>query len=362
VGGKARGDAARPLPVSAAPAGAGKLDVTLTALGTVVPVATVTVHPRVDGLLQRVLFTEGQHVRAGDVIAQIDPVPFQVQVDSAAASLQRDQALLRNAEVDLARYRGLLAQDSVPSQQVDNQAELVKQYQGLAAYDQAQLDNAKLQLAYTHVTAPSSGQAGLRQVDAGNMVHATDAGGIVVITQEKPITVVFPIPQDQLPPVLARLRAGAHPRVEAFDRDGRKPLAAGVLLTADNQIDTTTGTVKLKAQFPNENGILFPNQFVNVKLLVDTLVDALTIPSAAVQRGAPGLYVYAVGDDMTVSVRPVLLGTTSGDRVQVLAGVKAGDKVVTDGTDKLREGAKVELIDPNAAAGATAPRGTARRP
>ena len=344
----ARGtDAAnRPIPVAAQPATIqSSFEVTLGALGTVLARNTVTLHVRVDGELVKVAFREGQMVRIGDLLAVIDPRPYQVALDNAAATLEKDKAQLANAEVDLARYRGLIADDSIPKQQYDSQVALVQQDKALVLADQAQVDNAKLQLSFTQVTSPINGRVGLRQVDLGNVVHASDANGLVVITQLQPIDVVFPIPQDRLPAVRRRLAAGESLQVDAYDSDGRTLLGTGTLLTTDNQIDTTTGTIKLKAEFANRDSGLFPNQFVNVRLHMDRIVDALTIPSAAVQRGAPGLYAYVVKPDNTVQIRPLKLGPTEGDRVQILDGLAVNERVVVDGVDKLRDGAPVALID-----------------
>ncbi len=335
---------ARALPVVAAAAKKGSIDVYLSALGTVTPRNVVTVRPRVDGQLMRVAFKEGQLVRAGDLLAEIDPRPFAVQLTQATGQLAKDQALLKNAQLDLERYQTLLAQDSIGRQQVDTQAALVRQYEGALQSDQGAVDSAKLQLTYARVTAPISGRVGLRQVDPGNVVHASDATGLVVIAELQPVSVVFPIPEDNVPRVLKRLGDGEAIPVEAWDRDGKVKLATGKLLTVDNQIDTTTGTVKLKAEFGNENLALFPNQFVNVRMLLNTLPDATLIPSAAIQRGAPGTFVYVVKDDKSVTVAPVKLGPVQGEVTAINAGLTAGDLVVVDGADKLREGAKVELI------------------
>lgn len=358
-------DPNRAMPVVAATARVAPLDVRISALGTVIPRNTVTVHPRVDGQLSRVLFREGQVVKAGDVLAEIDPRPFQTALANAEGQLARDTAQLQNAEGDLQRYRGLLAQDSIARQQVDNQEALVRQYAGTVASDRANVADAKLQLGYTRVTAPIGGRVGLRQVDAGNLVRSADTNGLVVITEVQPITVVFPIAQDHLPAVLKRLNAGAKLAVEAWDREGRNRLGSGVLLTVDNQIDVATGTVKLKAEFPNQDGALFPNQFVNVKLLVDTLTDAIVIPGAGVQRGAPGSYAYVVKDDSTVTMRPLKTGQVDGERIAIVEGLQAGERVVIDGADRLREGGKVEVIDRRAnaaAAGASAPGDAASAP
>jgi membrane fusion protein, multidrug efflux system len=360
--GRGADGAARAVPVAAQPATViPTFDITLGALGTVIARNTVVVHVRVDGQLVKVAFREGQLVRQGDVLAQIDPRPFQVVLDNAQGTLERDKAQLANAMVDLERYRGLIADDSIPKQQYDSQLALVQQDKALVAADQAQVDSARLQLSFTQVTAPISGRVGLRQVDQGNMVHAADANGLVVITEVQPIDVVFPIPQDRLPAVLRRLAAGARLDVDAYQSDNRTLLGTGALLTTDNQIDTTTGTIKLKAEFANRDSSLFPNQFVNVRLHLDQVRDALTIPSAAVQRGAPGLYAYVINDDSTVQIRPLKLGSTEGDRVQVLEGLAANERVVTDGVDKLREGATVVPIEPSARGSGTgeAPRKSA---
>jgi multidrug efflux system membrane fusion protein len=349
-GGGGRGglDANKALPVVAAPVRQGSIDVYLNALGTVTPRNMVTVRSRVDGQLMQVNFREGQLVKAGELIAQIDPRPFEVQLTQAQGQLAKDQALLKNAQLDLERYRTLLAQDSISKQQVDTQESLVRQYEGTVKADQGQVDNAKLQLTYSRVTAPISGVVGLRQVDPGNIIHATDASGLVVITQLQPITVIFPIPEDNLPQVASRLKSGTPVAVEAWDRAQKTKLATGKLLTIDNQIDTTTGTIKLRAEFANDDGALFPNQFVNVRLAAETRTDATLVPSAAVLRGSPGTFVYRVKDDKTVTVTPVKLGPVQGETTAIESGVSPGELVVVDGTDKLREGAKVELITPEA--------------
>jgi len=285
------------------------------------------------------------------VLAEIDPRLYQAQLDQANGQLVRDQALLTNARLDLERYRGLLAQDSIARQQVDAQQALVRQYEGTLQSDRAQVDNAQLQLGFTHITAPVSGRLGLRLVDVGNMIHGSDANGLVVITQTQPIDAIFSIPADNIGAVLARLHGRAALAVDALDRDGKTRLASGKLLTVDNQIDVATGTVKLKAEFANADDKLFPNQFVNARLRLETRHNALLVPVAAIQRGTQGTFVYVVGQDQAVSIRPVTLGPVSGDSVAIEKGLADGEQVVTDGADKLREGAKVEVTTPGAGAG-----------
>jgi multidrug efflux system membrane fusion protein len=349
-GGKGgRGDAAsRPMPVVAATARQGSIDVVLSALGTVTPRNMATVKSRVDGPLLSVKFQEGQLVKVGDLLAEIDPRTFQVALTQAEGQKAKDQALLANARVDLERYQTLLSQDSIAKQQVDTQEALVRQYIGVVDADQGAVDAAKLQLSFTKITAPIAGRVGLRQVDPGNMIHATDTNGIVVITQMAPTTAVFPVPEDNLPRVTRRFNSGEAIPVDAYDREGKTKLASGKLASIDNQIDITTGTVKLKAEFANTDGTLFPNQFVNIRMPVERRDDVILVPSAAIQRGAPGTFVYTVRDDSTVAVSPVKVGAVQGETTEVQSGVKAGDRVVVDGADKLRDGAKVELVDPNA--------------
>ena len=335
---------ARPIPVGVATVKQGSFDVYLFALGTVTPINTVLVRSRVDGQIMRLAFEEGQMVNAGDLLAEIDPRPFEVQLTLASGNLARNQALLENARLDLARYRTLLAQDSISRQQVDTQESLLRQYEAAVQADQGGIANAKLQLTHARIVAPITGRVGLRQVDPGNIVRATDATGIVVITQLQPIGVVFPIPEDALPRVMKRLRAGDRIPIEAFDRAQKEKLGSGRLLTADNQIDTATGTVKLKAEFPNSDNTLFANQFVNVRLPLETRRNAILLPSAAIQRGAAGTFVYVVKDDVTVVVTPIKLGPVQGETSTVESGVGAGAKVVIDGADRLRDGAMVEPV------------------
>ena len=344
-GDKGKGKGRPVAPVAVALARSGNVNVYLNGLGTVTPLRTVTVRSRVDGQLMRVLFTEGQVVKQGDLLAEIDARPYQAQLLQAEGQMQRDQALLANARVDLERYRGLLKQDSIAEQQVSSQEALVRQLEGTVKVNQGQVDNARLQLTYSRVTAPIPGQLGLRQVDQGNIVRSGDANGIVVITQVKPITVLFTIPQDNLQGVLKRMKSGEKIPVEAYDREQKVRLASGRLLTADNQIDIATGTIRLKAQFPNDEGLLFPNQFVNVRMHVDTRENAITVPASAIQRGAQGLFVYVVNEDQTVSMRAVKTGVTEVTRIEIESGLKPRERVVIDGMDRLRDGMRVEIAD-----------------
>ena len=336
-----------PTPVVGAPAALDSMDIVMSSLGTVTPLKTVTVRSRVDGELIRVLFKEGQLVKEGELLAEIDPRAFRVQLEQAEGQLARDRALLENARLDLERYQTLFKQDSIARQQVDTQASLVRQYEGAVRVDRSQIENAKLQLAYTRISAPVSGRAGLRLVDQGNIVRSGDQNGLVVITQLQPVAVLFTVPQDSVPQVMRRLQEeemrGSAVPVEAWDREQKAKLADGVLVSADNQVDPTTGTVKLKAQFDNGDNALFPNQFVNVRMKLDRLTDVVVIPSAAVQRGAQGLFVYLVRPDNTVTQRVVKLGPADAQRVSVSDGLAAGDVVVVDGMDRLRPGASVEV-------------------
>jgi multidrug efflux system membrane fusion protein len=345
-----------PQPVGTATAALSDVRVIVSALGTVTPLATVTVKTQIAGQLQQIAFTEGQLVHKGDFLAQIDPRPYQAALDLAQAQLAKDEAVLRQAQVDLKRYQTLLKQDSIARQQADDQVYLVQQDEAAIKSDQAQIDTQKLNLAYCHIVAPTEGRVGLRQVDQGNYVQTSDANGIVVITQEQPISVVFSITEDNLPMVLKQIHAGGKLSVAAYDRANVVKLATGELATTDNEIDTTTGTVKLRALFANADESLFPNQFVNARLLVDTLHNVVTVPTAAIQRGAPGTFVYQVGTDSVVAVRTVKTGVTDCDKVQILSGIAAGDKVVIDGADRLRDGVHVTAKESApAAAGSTPP-------
>jgi multidrug efflux system membrane fusion protein len=341
------------VPVSAEPARKADLSVRIVALGTVTPVYTVTVHSRVDGELQKIFFKEGSNLEAGAPLADLDPRPFEVQKQQAEAQLAKDNALLDEGRLDLVRYQTLLAQDSVAKQQVDSQDALVRQYEAAIKVDQAQVASAALQLAYSQITSPIAGRIGLRTVDQGNIVHAADASGIAVITQLHPITVLFAIPQDAVPKVMTRFKTGEPMTVEAYDRGGKTLLATGRLVTIDNQIDPSTGTVKLRAEFPNTDETLFPNQFVNVQLIADQIQGATVVPTAAIQRSTTATYVYLVADQKTASVRPVETGPSEHGMIVVSKGLVPGDVVVVDGVDKLREGSTVELVSRNAGATGT---------
>jgi len=332
-----------PTPVGVATVQKGDMPVTLTGLGTVTPLATVTVKTQINGYLTEVAFQEGRMVKKGDFLAQIDPRPYQVALEQAEGQLAKDQALLKNAQLDLQRYNTLVAQNSIATQTRDTQVSLVAQDQAAIKTDQAQVDAQKLNLVYAHIVSPVTGRVGLRQVDAGNYVQTSDPNGIVVVTQLQPISVIFTLPEDNLPAVMKQVHAGASLPVTAYDRTGTAVLGKGRLETVDNQIDTTTGTVKLRATFDNEQEILFPNQFVNVQLLVNTMKGVGIVPTAAIQHGAPGAFVYVVKPDQTAAVKQVKLGPSDGQHIAVLDGLQPGEQVVVDGSDRLREGAKVTL-------------------
>ena len=353
TGGRGAAMANRSMPVMVAAAAKGDINVVLSALGNVTPVNNVTVKTRVDGQLVRLAFTEGQTVKAGDLLAEVDPRTYQAQLAQAEGQLARDQALLQNAKLDLQRYQTLLSQDSISKQQVDTQAALVRQYDGTVKLDQGNVDNARVQLSYTRITAPVAGRVGLRQVDRGNIVHASDTNGIVVITQMDPITVIYSIPEDNLPKVMPRLQSGLKSGdrlpVEAWNRGQTTQLAFFFFIYFDNTFFNTTGTVKLRAQFPNQNAMLFPNQFVNVRMRVDTLRDVVVVPGAAIQRGTQGTFVYVVGEDSKVALRVVKLGVTEGEGVSVEQGLQHGERELIDGAHKLRDGSPVEVIQPGAA-------------
>ena len=337
------GMANMPQPVHVASATQGEMPVVLTALGTVTPLATVTVLPQLSGVLQDVYFKEGQMVKKGDVLAQIDPRPYQISLQNAQGTLVRDEALLQTARLDLKRYQTLLAQDSIASQQVDTQASLVRQYEGTVKSDQANIDSFKLDLVYARITAPVSGRVGLRQVDPGNYVTSSLSTGIVVITQLQPISVIFTTSEDNLQQIIQHTQNGEQLSATAYDRANTTPLEVGSLKTMDNQIDTTTGTVRLRALFQNNDSRLFPNQFVNTRLLVDTIKNAVIVPTTAVLNGSMGQFVYVVKDDNTVTVRPVKIGPVDGERTSIQSGLQVGERVVTDGSDRLREGAKITI-------------------
>jgi len=359
-----RGGQNGPVAVSVATAAAGDIQLRIPALGTVTPLATVTVRTQISGVMQKILFTEGQIVHQGDSLAQIDPRPYEAALQQMQGNLKRDQALLADARLDLTRYEGLVKEDSIAVQQLDTQKALVDQYIGTIESDEGQLKTASVNLLYTHIIAPVTGRVGLRQVDQGNYVTPGDANGIVVINQLQPITVIFSIPEDNVSALMRRLHDPTPLTVEAFDRTNSAKLGDGRLLTVDNQIDVTTGTVKLRALFDNADGLLFPNQFVNIQLLQEVLHDQIVIPNAAVRRGAPNgvvsTFVYVVKSDRTVAVRPVTLGVVDGERVAITQGLAAGERVVTEGGDRLRDGAEIELPGAAPAGGAGQPPGGAK--
>jgi multidrug efflux system membrane fusion protein len=332
----------------------GDMPLTIDALGTVTPFETVTIRTQIAGTLQNVGFTEGQTVKQGDFIAQIDPRPYEAALAQAQGQLAKDQALLGQAQSDLARFQQLAKQDSIAMQQVSDQIALVAQDKAAIAADQAMVKTAELNVAYTHIVSPVTGRVGLRLVDPGNYLQPSDANGIVVITQIDPISVVFTTPEGNLPQISARLNSGVKLPVTVLDRDNVHALATGTLTTFDSQIDVTTGTIRMRSTFDNPNGVLFPQQFVNVRLLVDTMTGATLAPNPAIQLGASGNFVYLLNNDSTVSKRDVVTGPTDGKHTVITSGLKAGDKVVIDGVDRLRDGAKVKVVDHPAAGGGQA--------
>jgi multidrug efflux system membrane fusion protein len=338
-----RGRNAGPMSIVPEPVGKGDIGININALGTVTSLATVTVRTQISGYLQKIVFTEGNEVKKGDLLAEIDPRPYEAALAQAKGQLARDEAALKGAQVDLARYQGLAAQNAVPRQTLDTQVALVAQNQGTIEADKAAVKSAEVNLNYCRIVSPIDGRVGLRQVDQGNYVTPGDANGLVVITQLQPISVLFTVPEDNLQAIAKRIQAGAVLPAAALDRTGANKIADGSLQTFDSQIDPTTGTIKLRAQFPNDDRLLYPNQFVNIRLLLDTHKDVTTMSTAGIQRGAPGTFVYLVNADSTVSVRPVKLGVTDGDHVEVLSGLNPGDRIVIDGADKLRDGAKIVI-------------------
>jgi membrane fusion protein, multidrug efflux system len=338
------------VPVVVATAQRGDLPVYFNGLGTVTAFNTVTVHSRVDGQITKINFQEGQFVHQGDSLLEIDPRPYQVQLEQAEGQLAKDQAQLRDVQVNYERYQLLFKEGVIPKQQLDTQGAQVGQFEGSIKADQGVIDSAKLQLVYSRVIAPISGRVGLRLVDIGNIVHATDTNGLLVITQLQPIAVIFSLPQDQLPQVATKLRNGSQLIVDAFDRDDTTKIESGKLQTIDNQIDTTTGTYKLKAIFNNDRNLLFPNQFVNVHLLADVKKNLVIVPASAIQRGPQGTYVYVVQSGNTVKIQTVTITQTNADSIGLSAGLNAGDVVVVDGQDKLQDGSKVNPTTAPAAA------------
>ena len=351
-----------PMPVGVAQATLGDIDVTLNALGTVTPLATVTVRPQVSGQLLKFDVEEGQMVKAGDVLAEIDPRTFQAAVDQAVGALQKDQAALQEARIDVQRYANLVKLNAISKQTYTAAIATAKQAEGTVKTDQASVDSARINLNYTKITSPVSGRVGLRQVDVGNIVESGQTNGVVVVTELQPISVLFAIPEDNIGAIMGQVNGGQTLRVDAYDRSQTRKLATGKLSTVDNQIDTTTGTVKLRALFDNREGTLFPQQFVNVQLLVNTLHNQVIVPSAAIERGSSGAFVFVVNPDSTVSMRAVTLGAAQGDKQAISKGLKPGDTVVTDGADRLKDGADVALPKstgktikaPSAAAGSAA--------
>ncbi len=345
-GGGGRGATSGPVPVVVTKVTRSSIPVYLNGLGNVSPFYTVTVKSRVDGQLMKIHFKEGDLVQEGQLLAEIDPRPFQVQLDMARATLAHDEALLANARTDLARYQQLIKTNAIPSQQLDTQTALVAQEEATTKQDHASIANAELQLTYSRITAPITGVLGLRLVDPGNIVRAGDAGGIITITQLQPISVLFFIPEDNLPQVTKKVRDGVRLPVDAYNRDGSKKLASGTLVTFDNQIDSTTGTSRLKAVFDNKDLALFPQQMVTVSILVDTLTNQLVVPNVAVQNGQQGTFVYVVDEDSRVHLQPVQVGVTTATQADIVSGISDGDRVIIDGTDRLVEGAAVRVRKP----------------
>ena len=348
--------------VGAAKVGTANIHVVLSGLGTVTPLATITVQTQINGQLMSVGFKEGQIVQKGDFLAQIDPRPYQVALEQAQGTYEHDKQVLAQAQSDLARYDRLNKQDSISKQEAVDQAFLVKQDQGTVLEDQGTIDTDRLNLTYCHITSPVTGRVGLRLVDPGNYVQTSSSAGLVVVTQLQPISVIFVLPEDDVPDVLAEMRNGQTLQVTAYDRTNTNVLATGTLETVDNEVDTTTGTVKLRASFPNADGALFPNAFVNARLLEKTLANVTVAPVAAVQHGAPGAFVYLIKPDNTVAVQVVKTGVTDDDNVQILSGVKPGDMVVVDGADRLRDGVKVRVAQDTGDAAATANNGPGAPP
>ena len=333
-----------PVPVAVQPVIEGAFPVLVDGLGTVTARREVVIRTRIDGQLDKVLFQEGQMVKAGELIAVVDPRVYEAKVMQAKGKLEQDEALLRDHRIKLKRYQTLFKQDSIARQDLDSQSALVQQFEGAVEADKGALDDAKTQLSYTQITAPFDGRLGLRKVDAGNIVKTSDANGIVTLTQVQPIDVLFTIPSDQLPKILARFNAGDAMPVSAYDRNFRNVIATGSLKSIDNVIDPTTGMVKLKAEFTNDDHVLFPNQFVNARLLVEERNNAIIAPSNAIMRGSQGTYVYVVAADNTVAARTVTLGGTHGAQSDILQGLTPGESVVVDGFDKLKPGAKVNVV------------------